>query len=63
MPSGPTSIHEARDLPGLRLISLNGLPSPWSQAARGIFHVKRLDYTIAHRDFIYGEFLELPVPL
>lgn len=37
------SIAEAREMKGLRLLTLRGLPSPWSQAARGIFYVKKLD--------------------
>jgi glutathione S-transferase len=42
------SIQKARDLPGLRLILLKGLPSPWSQAARGILHIKQIDYVLVH---------------
>lgn len=49
MPRGPVGLREARDMPGLRLVLLKGIPSPWSQAARGIFHVKKLDYTLVHR--------------
>jgi glutathione S-transferase len=49
MPSGPVSISQARDLPGLRLVVLQGLPSPWSQAAKAILRVKRVDYTRVHR--------------
>ena len=48
-PSGPVSISEAKKLPGLRLIVLQGLPSPWSQAAKGILHVKQVPYTLVHR--------------
>src|SRR5262249_10223792 len=33
--------------PGLRLITLGGVPSPWSEAAKGIFHVKRLSFAVA----------------
>jgi len=47
--SGPVSISEALGLPGLRLVVLQGLPSPWSQAAKAIFRVKRLPYTLVHR--------------
>jgi glutathione S-transferase len=42
------SIRQARALPGLRVILLKGLPSPWSQAARGILHIKRIDYVLVH---------------
>lgn len=43
------NIAQARDLPGLRLVMLRGLPSPWSQAARGIFDLKQLDYVLVER--------------
>lgn len=46
----PVSIQEARELPGLRVILLKGLPSPWSQAARGILHVKKIDWVLVHPD-------------
>jgi glutathione S-transferase len=42
------SIQKARELPGLRVILLKGLPSPWSQAARGILHIKQIDYVLVH---------------
>lgn len=48
-PSGPIPISQARDLPGLRLVTIRGVPSPWSQAARAIFRVKGLEYTWVHR--------------
>ena len=48
-PAGPVSIDEARALPGLRLIVVQAVPSPWSQAAKGIFRVKRIPYTLVHR--------------
>jgi glutathione S-transferase len=36
------SIGEARSAPGLRLACLRSVPSPWTEAAKGIFHVKGL---------------------
>lgn len=48
-PSGPVPISKARELPGLRLVGIAGVPSPWSQAAKGILRVKRIDYTLVHR--------------
>jgi glutathione S-transferase len=48
-PAGPVGIEAARSLPGLRLIVLQGLPSPWSQAAKAILRVKGLPYTLVHR--------------
>lgn len=44
------SIQKARELPGLRVILLKGLPSPWSQAARGILHIKNIEYVLVHPD-------------
>ena len=37
-----TSIEAIRKATGLRMAVLRGVPSPWSEAAKGIFHVKRL---------------------
>jgi glutathione S-transferase len=48
-PAGPVSLSAARALPGLRLVVLQGVPSPWSQAAKAILRVKQLPYTLVHR--------------
>ncbi len=37
-----TSITQARSAPGLRMACLRGVPSPWTEAAKGIFHIKAL---------------------
>jgi glutathione S-transferase len=37
-------LDEARAARGLRLVVLGALPSPWSEAAKGIFDVKEIDY-------------------
>ena len=37
------SIADARADRGLRMACLRGVPSPWTEAAKGIFHVKSLD--------------------
>ena len=37
------SITEARTADGLRMACLRRIPSPWQEAAKGIFHVKGLD--------------------
>ena len=42
-------IGEARELPGLRLVLLRGFPSPWSQAARGIFELKQVPFLKVHQ--------------
>lgn len=36
--------EEARKRPGLRLALTTGVPGPWGEAAKSIFHVKGLDY-------------------
>jgi glutathione S-transferase len=38
-------IATARELPGLRVLLLPGIPSPWGEAAKGILYVKALSYT------------------
>jgi glutathione S-transferase len=43
------SISEARKRKGLRLALLQGVPSPWGQAAKAIFELKKIPYTKVHR--------------
>jgi hypothetical protein len=38
------TVAEAKDLPGLRLALTAGGPAPWSQAAKSVFHVKKIPY-------------------
>ena len=38
------TIGEAKTKPGLRVAMMRGFPSPWTQSARGILHVKGIDY-------------------
>jgi hypothetical protein len=33
--------------PGLRIVLVKGMPSPWGQAAKTIFEIKGLDYVAA----------------
>jgi glutathione S-transferase len=49
MPTDYLSIALARERPGLRLLVLRKLPSPWSQAAKAIFRVKQLPHALVHR--------------
>src|SRR5262245_33458015 len=42
-------IEAARKLPGLRLLLLRGLPSPWSLAARALFELKRVPFAKVYR--------------
>ena len=41
------SFEEIIDHPGLRIVMVKGVPSPWGQAAKTIFEIKRLDYVAA----------------
>jgi len=45
MADGFSSVVEGIEAGGLRLAVLRGVPSPWSQAAMGILHVKDIDHT------------------
>ncbi len=38
------SVEQARTMSGLRLVLTPGLPGPWSEAAKGIFDVKKIPY-------------------
>jgi len=35
---------DAQNMPGLRLALTAGVPGPWSEAAKSIFHVKKIEY-------------------
>src|SRR5579862_470431 len=41
------SFEEIKDHPGLRIVMVKGVPSPWGQAAKTIFEIKGLDYVAA----------------
>ena len=41
------SVTAARAMGGLRLVGIRGIPSPWAEAAKGIFRVKALPFTLA----------------
>lgn len=38
------SVDEARALPGLRIAFTQGVPGPWSEAAKAFFEIKGIDY-------------------
>ena len=38
------NLEEARAARGLRLVVTSGVPSPWSETAKGCFDVKGIDY-------------------
>lgn len=37
-------VRDAVDLPGLRLVLSQGVPNPWSEAAKGVFEVKKIPF-------------------
>ena len=41
------TFEEIVDHPGLRIVLVKGVPSPWGQAAKTIFEIKGLDYIAA----------------
>jgi glutathione S-transferase len=42
--------EKARNLPGLRLVLTAGVPGPWGEAAKALFHVKKIAYTPVRQD-------------
>jgi len=38
-------VERARAMPGLRLVLTTGVPGPWGEAAKGIFHAKGIPFT------------------
>ncbi len=39
------SVEEAIARDGLRMVVVGGVPSPWGEAAKGILHIKRIDWS------------------
>jgi glutathione S-transferase len=37
-------LEQAIDMPGLRLVLISTTPSPWGEAVKGFFHVKKIAY-------------------
>lgn len=50
MPVEYIEFEAARAAKGLRMVVVNGIPSPWSEAAKGLFHVKRLPWKAVRLD-------------
>jgi glutathione S-transferase len=38
------SLDEAIKRPGVRMVLVGGVPSPWGEAAKGILHIKRIEW-------------------
>ncbi|HEX5687434.1 MAG TPA: hypothetical protein VFY73_25740 [Ideonella sp.] len=45
------SVEDAVQRPGLRMVVVGGVPSPWGEAAKGILHVKGLDWAAVRLDY------------
>ena len=45
------SVDEAMQAVGLRMVVVGNVPSPWGEAAKGIFHVKKLDWLAVRLDY------------
>jgi hypothetical protein len=50
MPVEFIAFEEARHAKGLRMTVVPGIPSPWSEAAKGLFHIKRLPWKAIRLD-------------
>jgi glutathione S-transferase len=44
------SFEQAQQESGLRMIVVKGLPSPWGEAAKSIFHIKQLAWAATYHD-------------
>jgi glutathione S-transferase len=38
------SVEDAIERPGLRMVVVGNVPSPWGEAAKGLFHIKRIGW-------------------
>jgi glutathione S-transferase len=50
MPIDYIDFKQAKDQSGLRMVVVSGIPSPWSEAAKGIFHVKNIKWSAVRLD-------------
>ena len=50
MPVKYTDFKQAKDQTGLRMVVVGGIPSPWSEAAKGILHIKNLPWTAVYHN-------------
>jgi hypothetical protein len=44
MPVRYVTVEEAMPRDGLRMVVVGGVPSPWGEAAKGILHIKGIDW-------------------
>ena len=50
MPIEYVDFEAGRESDGLRMVYVPGVPSPWGEAAKGVLHVKRIQYTALRLD-------------
>ncbi len=48
------TVDEAKERPGLRVVVVGVVPSPWSESVKGILHVKGIDWTAVRVDYEHG---------
>ncbi|MEX0344732.1 MAG: hypothetical protein AB3N20_07415 [Rhizobiaceae bacterium] len=51
MPVNYVSVEEAMEADGLRMIVVGGTASPWGEAAKGILHVKNINWLAVRLDY------------
>jgi glutathione S-transferase len=51
MPVTYVSVEEAIQRPGLRMVVVGGVPSPWGEAAKGLLHIKRIPWAAVRLDY------------
>ncbi len=51
MPVEYVGVEEAIGRRGLRMVVVGGVPSPWGEAAKGILHIKGIDWVAVRLDY------------
>src|SRR4029077_19496470 len=51
MPIEYVSTADAVDRKGLRMVVVGGIPSPWGEAAKGLLHVKGIDWVAVRLEY------------
>lgn len=44
-------VEEAKQARGVRMVVVGGIPSPWSEAAKGLLHLKGIDWLAVRLDY------------
>lgn len=58
MPVEFVDFEQARAMKGLRMVVVPRVPSPWGEAAKGIFHVKRIPWVAVRLDTSNAELVD-----